>query len=141
MCHVLKSVLVVFLVFFVGACNLQVGTPTPPPTPNAPQIEFQKPSSAVLVNENTELDIALIARDSGVGVSKIELLIDDMPYKEVTPTASAAVPIFTVTMNWLAAGVGFHSMTATAFRPDGVGSPPVTIIVEVAPAPEQTPDA
>ena len=121
----------------MSACNLQVGTPTPPPTPNAPQIEFQKPASAILVDENTELDIALIARDSGVGVSKIELLIDDVPYKEVTPTASTAVPIFTVTMNWLATGVGFHSMTATAFRPDGTGSPPVTIIVEVAP--QQTP--
>jgi hypothetical protein len=132
MCHLLKNVILTALMACVSACNLQVGTPTPPPTPNAPQIEFQTPTSAVLVIEKTELNIELIARDTGVGVAKIELLVDDISYKEVSPTTSAAVPVFTVTMNWLAEGVGFHSMTAIAFRPDGTASPPVTIIVEVA---------
>lgn len=136
MCHLLKSVLLTALMVSMSACNLQVGTPTPPPTPDAPQIEFQTPTSAVLIIENTELNIELIARDAGVGVAKVELLIDDISYKEVSPTTSAAVPVFTVTMNWLAEGIGFHSMTAIAFRPDGTASPPVTIIVEVAP--EQT---
>jgi hypothetical protein len=124
----------VALLASIGACNLQIGVPTPLPTPDAPQIEFQTPASAVMISENTELDIALIARDTSVGVARIELLIDDIPYKDVRPTASAAVPIFTVTMNWLAAGVGFHSMTAIAFRPDGTASQPATIIVEVVPA-------
>jgi Big-like domain-containing protein len=133
MCHLLKRVWLAALVLFMGACNLQIGTPTPPPTPDAPQIEFQAPLSGATISENTELDIALIARDAGVGVAKIELLIDDQPYKEVMPTTSAAVPIFTVTMNWLASGVGLHSMTATAFRPDGTASQPFTIIVEVTP--------
>lgn len=136
MCHVLKSGLILALMMFMSACNLQVGSPTPPPTPDAPQIEFQSPSSAVLITENSELDIALIARDTTVGVAKVELLIDDISYQEVRPTASAAVPVFTVTMNWLARGIGFHSMTAIAFRPDGTASSPVTIIVEVIP--EQT---
>ncbi len=131
MCHMLKNVLLMAMMLCMSACNLQVGTPTPPPTPDAPQIEFQAPSSAVLIAENTELDIELIARDVGVGVAKIELLIDDLPYQEVSPTTSAAVPVFTVTMNWLAKGIGFHSMTAIAFRPDGTASPPVTIIIEV----------
>jgi len=138
MCQMLKCVSFVSLIMFLSACNLQVGTPTPPPTPDAPQIEFQVPSSAVLIVENAELDIALIARDSGGGVAKIELLIDDVPYKEVTPTANSAVPIFTVTMNWLAEGVGFHSMTALAYRFDGTASPPVTIIVEVTAKPTET---
>ena len=34
-------------------------------------------------------------------------------------------------MNWLAEGIGFHSLTAIAYRPDGTASPPTIISVQV----------
>jgi hypothetical protein len=119
------------LVLLLGAvaCNLQMGTPTPFPTPDLPRVEFQAPANNDSFVEGTDLTIALVASDAGPGIARIELMVDDLPHSEATPEAGASVPVFTVTMNWLAEGVGYHSLTATAFRADGVPSPPVTIAI------------
>lgn len=119
------------LVLLLGAvaCNLQVGTPTPFPTPDLPRVEFQAPANNDSFLEGTDLTIALMAVDAGPGIARIELLVDDLPHSDATPEVSASVPVFTVTMNWLAEGVGYHSLTAIAYRADGIPSPPVTIAV------------
>lgn len=111
------------------ACNLQVGTPTPFPTPDLPRVEFQAPANNDSFVEGTDLTIALLATDAGPGIARIELLVDDLPYSAATPEVSEAVPVFTVTMNWLAEGIGYHSLTAIAYRADGIPSPPVTIAI------------
>ena len=115
------------------ACNLQYGEPPPPSTPDLPQIEFQAPANNDSVSEGTDINIALVARDDGVGIGRVELLVDDLPHHEAFPQVSAAVPVFSVNMNWLAAGVGFHSLTAIAYRPDGVAGRPTTISILVVP--------
>ena len=122
-------VLTLVLLFAATACNLQVGAPTPFPTPDLPRVEFQAPANNDSFVEGTDLTIALVASDAGLGIARIELMVDDLPHSEATPEVSEAVPVFTVTMNWLAEGVGYHSLTATAFRPDGIPSPPVTIAI------------
>jgi len=124
-------VMLIALLAATAACNLQVGTPTPFPTPDVPSIQFQAPANNDNFVEGTDLTIALMAQDAGVGVARIELLVDDLPYRDASPETSGAVPIFTVNMNWLTEGVGYHSLTAIAYRPDGSASRPETIIIQV----------
>lgn len=119
------------LILLLAGCNLQTGQPTVIPTPDIPQIEFQEPANNDSIIEGTDVSIALVARDDGIGVARVELLVDDLPAGEAFPQVSGAVPIFTVTMNWLAAGIGFHSMTATAYRPDGTPSRAAVISILV----------
>jgi hypothetical protein len=57
--------------------------------------------------------------------------VDDLPHQEGAPVDSAAVPTFTVIMNWLAEAQGFHSLTAVAYRPDGTASQPTIISIQV----------
>src|SRR5690606_14157895 len=99
-CFMKKAVLLIWLLGAV-ACNLQVGTPTPFPTPDLPRVEFQAPANNDSFVEGTDLTIALVASDDGPGIARIELMVDDLPHSEVTPEVSEAVPVFTVTMNWL----------------------------------------
>jgi hypothetical protein len=120
----------------LAACNLQQGTPSPLPTPDTPSIEFLSPVNGSTVYEGTDLTIDLVARDNGEGIARVQLLVDDLPHQEGAPVNTIAVPTFTVTMNWLAEGTGFHSLTAVAYRTDGTASPPTMISIQVV---ERTP--
>ena len=121
----------VLLLLCTAACNLQFGEPTPFPTPDFPQIDFETPANNASIAEGSELDILILAQDTTQGIARVELMVDDLPYRESQPQISGAVPIFRVTMNWLAEGIGFHSLTAIAYRPDGTASRPRTINVLV----------
>lgn len=117
----------------LAGCNLRQGPPAPPPTPDAPRVEFRFPPNNSTVLDGADLTIELLATDAGSGVARIELLVDDLPHLDGRPQIAAAVPTFAVTMNWLAQGLGQHALTAIAYRLDGSASPPATIIVEVVP--------
>jgi hypothetical protein len=120
------------LALLVSGCTLTTEMPTPTPLPDIPTIEFQYPTNNSVVVEGTDLQIQLLAQDmTGVGVARVELFADDVSVSEGTPLVSAAVTTFTITMNWLAEGVGFHALSAVAYRPDGTASDPTTITVEV----------
>jgi hypothetical protein len=129
------ALIVIVVSLLLTGCNLRAGnaTTTPFPTPDIPRIQFQYPDNNSVVLEDTDLRIDLLAEDSGSGVARVELLIDDLKANEVRPKVSAAVPTFTVTMNWLARGTGIHSLTAIAYRLDGTTSAPATILVQVLP--------
>ncbi len=124
----------IVLVAALAACNLSEGpvaTPTPPP--DLPTVEFLYPANESTVVEATDLQIDIVGTDQGIGISRIELLVDDQLVNERGPDISAAVPVFTVRMNWLAQGQGRHTLTAIAYRPDGTQSDPETILVNVLP--------
>lgn len=119
------------------ACTL-VGPQVPlTPTPDLPSIVFQYPANNAQVFINTDLNIELVARDNTSGISRIELylgpLAEGEPLQTVTPVDAASVPVFTVTVNWLARPVGNTSLTAVAYRADGVQSDEATILLEVIP--------
>ena len=59
--------------------------------------------------------------------------MDEALINERGPDISAAVPLFTVNMNWLAQGQGRHTLSAIAYRPDGTSSDVETILVNVLP--------
>lgn len=133
MCRILKAVLLGAALLGVTGCNLYQGTPTAIPTPNSPRIEFRFPPNNSTIVEGAELNIELLAVDPGAGVARVELLVDDLFYRDGKPQVSASVPTFTVIMNWLAQGVGQHSLTAVAYRNDGTASPAHTIVIQVLP--------
>jgi hypothetical protein len=134
-------ILGLLLAALLSACNLIAGAPEPTPFRDLPLVRFATPLSGASVAEGEELIIQLIAEDpTGVGVARVELKIDDLPHHEAMPVVSAAVPIFTVDMNWLARGVGLHALAAIAYRPDGTASDPAIIRVLVVP-PEATPQS
>jgi len=122
-------------VLTLNACNLAGFQPTPSPTPELPSVEFLFPANQSTVVENTDLSLDLVARDAGAGIARIELLADGEKINEATPKDSTVVPVFRVNMNWLALGVGYHSLSAVAYRPDGTASSEALIIVEVVPRP------
>jgi hypothetical protein len=119
----------------LAACNLQQGVPTLIPTPDIPRVQFLSPPNNSTVLEGVDLTIEILATDPGPGITKVELLVDEQPHQTGQPQVSAAVPTFTVKMNWLAQGVGKHPLTAIAYRADGRRSDPTTLIVEVLPRP------
>ncbi|MDX2138981.1 MAG: Ig-like domain-containing protein [Chloroflexota bacterium] len=128
------------VVLLLSACNLSSLEPTPTPEVNVPLIEFLFPANNTVVVEGTDVQIQLLAQDPrGVGVARVELYVDDVKVSQALPEVSAAVQIFTVNMNWLAQGIGFHALSAIAYRPDGTLSDPMIIRIEVIGAAESTP--
>ena len=95
-------------------------------------IAYHGRASSVVVS-GTDLQIQLLAQDSQ-GIARIELSVDGQPHQTAAPVDSETVPVFTVDMNWLAEGIGFHSLQAVAYRADGSASDPVTINVNVTAA-------
>jgi hypothetical protein len=130
----LLRVALLLAVAALAACNLtNEALPTLTPTPDMPTIQFLFPANESTVVEGADLNIDIVAEDSGIGVAKIQLMVDEQVVNERGPDISAAVPVFTVRMNWLAQGQGRHILTAVAFRPDGTQSDEANILVNVLP--------
>ncbi len=120
------------LVLFASACNLSTDAPTATPEPDIPEVSFLFPTNGTIVVEGTDVQIQLFAQDRrGVGVARVELFVDEGLIQNSSPLVSAAVTEFTVDMNWLADGVGLHSLRAVAYRPDGTESDPAIITLDV----------
>lgn len=130
-----RQLLVISLLVLLAlcACNLAGPDVVLTPTPEIPSVEFQFPSNNVAVVSGTDLQIQLLAQDSQ-GIARIELSVDGQPHQTAAPVDSETVPVFTVDMNWLAEGIGFHALQAVAYRLDGSASDPVTINVNVTEA-------
>jgi hypothetical protein len=124
---------------FVSGCNISTSPPTVIPTPDLPRVEFEEPINGATIVEGSELTIDLVAADETAGIVRIELLVDDLPYREGSTENNLPVPTFHVLLNWLANGVGRHVLTAIAYRPDGTRSAETRVLIEVLPRVETTP--
>ncbi len=124
-------ILLVIVGALVGGCNLGTPAITPSPTPEIPSAEFLFPDNNSRVEMGAVLTIDIVARDRAQGIGRVELLVDDVIISEATPVDNVAPPIFRVMMNWLAEGVGLHTLKAIAYRSDGTAGDETIIIVEV----------
>lgn len=122
------------LILGAVACNLAQPAPTPVPTPNVPTVEIIDPPNNVQVIEGTDFTIDIVGRDTSMGVSKIELWVDDVLLNQVNPFDNVAEMVFRAQMNWVAVGTGRHVIEAIAYRPDGQRSDSAFISVDVLPA-------
>lgn len=126
--------LLICILLVVAGCNLtNEPEPTATPAPPMPEVQFLFPANEATVVEGTDLDIELLASDEGIGIARVEFMVDEVVINERGPEISAAVPLFTVRMNWLAQGQGRHTLSAIAYRPDGAASDIETILVNVLP--------
>ena len=133
------TLILMLILALLSACNLATTPPTAIPTPDLPRVDFEQPANGATVVEGSELTIDLVASDETQGIARIELLVDDLNYREGTPENDVPVPTFRVLMNWLAQGVGRHVLTAIAYRPDGTRSDERSILIEVLPRETPTP--
>lgn len=133
MCRVLRAALLAAAVILLSACHIRTNnaTNTPYPTPDIPRVSFLFPENKSTVVEGADLSIQVLAEDSGVGVARIELLVDDLASGEAQPEVSVAVPVFNAILHWTAQGIGKHSLTLVAYRADGTASAPAIIVIEV----------
>ena len=125
--------LLIFAALLLAACNLSTTMPTPAPTPDLPIVEILSAPNNAPVLEATVFDFDIVARDETQGVERIELRIDEQIVAEARPVDQAVVPVFRVTMNWRAQGVGRHIVEAIAYRSDGTRSDAAVLNIEVLP--------
>lgn len=134
--HFLTLVLALMLSLITG-CSLTTPEPTPMPTPDLPQVRFLFPENSTQIYEGSEILVDILAEDTSSGIVKIELLVDGVKINEGVP--AAALESFRVQMNWIATGVGGHTLRAIAYRADGTPSIELPgtnlILAEVVPAP------
>ena len=126
----------------LASCNLRSAnapTDTPFPTPDIPRVRFMFPDNNSNVLEGTDLAVEIIAEDSGAGIAKVQLAVDEVLQGEGKPEIAPSVPAFSAKIHWMAKGVGMHSLTAMAFRASGQASDTATLVLNVIPRPETTP--
>jgi hypothetical protein len=136
----LKRLLLWLTLLLAAGCNLSVAAPeTPVPTPDVPVVEFLFPPNNSTVLEGTDLTLDIVARDTSIGVSRLEVYLNGVLLREVELADYTVEPVYRVQVNWLADGAGLHALTAVAFRPDGTPSDEGRITLEVVPRPTPTP--
>ncbi|MCU0476937.1 MAG: Ig-like domain-containing protein [Anaerolineae bacterium] len=125
------------LVLLVTGCTLTTPAPTPMPTPDLPRVRFLFPENNAQIYEGAEINVDILAEDESAGIASVAFYVDGVKINEGSPTA--VVPAFRAQMNWVASGVGGHTLQAIALRPDGTSSPEQVgvnlILVEVVPQP------
>ncbi len=144
MCRMLKRITLVMMLALLSlsGCNLRstsAPTDTPFPTPDIPRIRFVFPDNNSSVLDGTDLAVELLAEDSGTGIAKVQLIVDDVLQGEGKPEVSSSVPAFSVKIHWMANGIGLHSLTAIAFREDGRTSDAATLVLLVIQRPTAAP--
>ncbi len=128
----MRLIRLIALMLVLAGCSLNSGDATPEPGSDRPTIQYLFPTDNTTVLEGTDVQIQLLARDeTGAGVARVELNIDDLPHAVGQPVERESVAVFTVDMNWLAQGIGLHALSATSFRADGTPSEIVTIRLAV----------
>lgn len=125
------------LALLVTGCTLTTPPTTPMPTPDLPQVRFLFPENNAQIYEGAEINVDILAEDGTAGIASIAFYVDGVKINEGSP--EAVVSAFRAQMNWVASGVGGHTLQAVAVRPDGTTSldaPGVNLIlVEVVPQP------
>lgn len=132
--HVVILLLLAVGGLLLSACNLaQSAEVTEDPTPDLPRVEILFPANNQQVIEGAEFDFDIVARDENPGIARVELYIDEELINEARPVDDEVVPVFRVTINWLAQGEGLHVAEVIAYRPDGTRGDPALLTVEVLP--------
>ncbi len=135
-------IVIALLALSALACNLTGSGDGPQvrSSGNAPEVEIRVPVNGMSFAEGTNVIVQVVGTDSGPGVSRIELEIDDQPAGSSTAPDASGQAAFIANFEWRAQGIGDHSITAVALRQDGTASVPATIRVSVVQAqPTATP--
>ncbi|HRF97486.1 MAG TPA: Ig-like domain-containing protein [Aggregatilineales bacterium] len=116
------------MILIMTGCTLEA---TPFPTPDIPRVQFVSPANNSRVVDGTDLTIDIFGQDSSLGIAKIEFYANGSLIKEASLPNYDVQTDFRVQVNWLASGVGFHALSAIAYRPDGTRSDEAYLSIEV----------
>lgn len=129
-------VVLVLLALAALACNLSGDTgPADSSAAALPTVNIQAPVSSMSFVEGANVVIQVVGADTGAGISRIDLQIDDLPAGSSTSPVAAGQSVFIATFEWPAMGVGAHAISAVALRADGTASAPTLISINVVAAP------
>jgi uncharacterized protein YraI len=117
-----------------GSSDTPAGGDAPAAAANAPVVDIRVPVNGMSFAEGTNVIIQTVGTDAGAGVSRIDLLIDDVAYGSNTAPTAAGQSAFITNFEWVAEGQGLHSITAIAYRQDETASTAATISVNVVAA-------
>ncbi len=120
------------------ACNLAGSVEAPAQgeaRADAPSVTIRVPANGTSFAEGTRVIIQALGTDSGPGVSRIDLQIDDRPAGSSVAPIQAGQSAYLANFEWTAQGQGLHSITATAYRQDGTAGAPAVVSVNVVAAP------
>lgn len=135
----LNIVFVIAMLAVAGlACNLTDGgqdAPAAVPEADAPVVEIRVPVNGMSFAEGTGVIIQVVGTDSGSGVSRIDLQVDDLPAGSSPAPNASGQSAYIANFTWTAQGIGAHSISAQAFRSDGTASAPAIISITVIEAP------
>jgi len=138
-----RFITLVWAVLVLAGCNLNAETPVP--TPDLPTVTIVQPENQRQVFEGVNVDILIEAEDDTVGISRVELYIDNTLAEDFTIPNYQVEEVFSALFNWQAQGVGRHVIQVIAYRAGDVASRPATIEIVVIPregegTPEITPE-
>lgn len=120
------------LILFTTGCNLKSKDATAIPTPDIPTVRFLFPANNDQIIEGTDLTFDIYAADMSIGVARVELFIDGQLHGEPMYYGDYQfTDEFRPQTNWVAQGIGRHTIAAIAYRPDGTPSDEALITVEV----------
>lgn len=128
--RIIQILIGVMLSLMLGACNLGQPTPTAIPTVDLPVVRFLAPPNNSQVYEGTDFSVDILGEDSQ-GVALIEFFVDGQKINEIRPQVGITSENLRVEMNWLAQGLGFHDLTAIAYRLDFTRSDEAHLQIEV----------
>jgi hypothetical protein len=121
------------LLILMAGCNLGASQDVVvPPTPDLPRVSFQFPQNNARVVEGFEVVVDILATDSTLGVQRIEFYVDRVLVQQ-GESPEGVVALFRVNTKWTAQGLGIHTLSAIAYRPDGTPGDEMTILIEVIP--------
>ncbi len=122
--------LILLGILILSGCNLTAPPTTPVPTADLPRASFQFPSNNDQVFVGTDLTVDIAARDTTLGIGMVEFYVDGELMQSGEPP-NGVVEVFRVNMNWLAEGIGLHTLSAVPYRPDGTRGDETIISIEV----------
>ena len=123
-------VLLLCLASCLTACTLNnVGVPAA--VSGDPVVRILSPLPNATYFEGIAVNIQAQVSNAGANIDRVEVVIDGATVATLSapnPTDAAA---FNVTHGWSATGLGAHTISLTAYRPDGSTSAPVSVEITV----------
>lgn len=114
----------------VGCGSTAPASPGPTAVAGLPTVAIDSPATGTIIAVGQLLQVNVRGQDAG-GVSRLDLRVGDVLVDNASTPSNVPQPLFAATLEWTPSAEGTVSVSALAFRPDGTGSPPVSISITV----------
>jgi hypothetical protein len=113
---------------FGGSVQAPAGTP-------GASVTFTGPANNSVIAEGSNVVLAVSARDSGAGITKVNFLVNGVAIGSQDAPGGQPAASFSAQVTWIAHGVQGHLITAEVVRADGSSVGEAGVTIQVVPAP------